>query len=420
MRISIIGSLIASMIASPTLAQDIPRETTPVVRVVPMAKTTGDYRECRRMLVGPGVNQPEPYRGYRGFVGWQSPIVLRDGTMLVGFSSGYWHASPPTAYFKSDPARREEWAKLGMPTDVDAPRGGRAEIIRSIDGGKTWSRPGVLLDSPWDDRAPNFCELKDGTILCSLFTYPGPTATDLARDPARTTLTGIIRSFDGGRTWEKEPKRLPVPFTGDATDGPIIELKDGSALICVYGKAVGAPHEMVAFCRSTDRGATWELLSTLSTDHEMSETAVAQLPDGRLVIVARPEGDVAWSPDGGRAWTKPAPLGVRLFEPRLVPLRDGTLLCLHGSYGAGGLRAMLSRDGGRTWLCPNTKWGFPVDPSVYGYCQAVELSDGSVWAVYIHTGGHSTEDARTEALWSIRLQVRPSGDGIELLPAPGK
>jgi hypothetical protein len=61
-----------------------------------------------------------------------------------------------------------------------------------------------------------------------------------------------------------------------------------------------------------------------------------------------------------------------------------------------------------------------VDPSVYGYCQAVELSDGSVWAVYIHTGGHSTEDARTEALWSIRLRVRPGGDGIELLPAPGK
>jgi hypothetical protein len=50
----------------------------------------------------------------------------------------------------------------------------------------------------------------------------------------------------------------------------------------------------------------------------------------------------------------------------------------------------------------------------------VELSDGSVWAVYIHTGGHSTKDARTEALWSIRLRVLPGGDGIELLPAPGK
>jgi hypothetical protein len=108
MRISIFGMLVASMIASPTLAQEISRETTPVVRVDPMAKTTGDYRDCRRMLVGPGVNQPEPYRRYRGFVGWQSPIVLRDGTMLVGFSSGHWHASPPTAYFKGDRVRRGE------------------------------------------------------------------------------------------------------------------------------------------------------------------------------------------------------------------------------------------------------------------------------------------------------------------------
>ena len=111
---------------------------------------------------------------------------------------------------------------------------------------------------------------------------------------------------------------------------------------------------------------------------------------------------------------------MRLFEPRLVSLRNGTLFCLHGSYGAGGLRAMLSPDGGRTWLSPNAKWGFPVDPSVYAYCQAVDPSDGSVWGVYFHAGGHSTKDARTEALWSIRLRVLPGGDGIELLPAPGK
>jgi hypothetical protein len=49
----------------------------------------------------------------------------------------------------------------------------------------------------------------------------------------------------------------------------------------------------------------------------------------------------------------------------------------------------------------------------------VGLNDGSVWAVDIPTGGHSTRDARTEALWSIRLRVRPGGAGIELWPAPG-
>jgi hypothetical protein len=151
--------------------------------------------------------------------------------------------------------------------------------------------------------------LQDGTILCSLFTYPGPSGTDLTRDPARTTLTGIIRSFDHGQTWEQEPKRLPVPFIFDATDGPIIPLQDGSALICVYGRTVEAKHDMVAFCRSTDRGETWELLSTVSADHEMSETGVAQLPDGRLVLISRPEGDIAWFRDGGRSWTKPVSCG---------------------------------------------------------------------------------------------------------------
>jgi hypothetical protein len=69
-----------------------------------------------------------------------------------------------------------------------------------------------------------------------------------------------------------------------------------------------------------------------------------------------------------------------------IVLRDGTLLCLHGSYGAGGFRAMFSTDVGQTWECPDRKWGFPVDPSVYGYAQAVELADGTVWAAYIHTG----------------------------------
>ena len=213
------------------LAQDARFSDAPSVTVVQGGGPAQDYRQFRRMLIGPGVNQPDPYPGYRGFVGWQSPIVLQDRTMLVGFSSGYWHASPPTAYFTANPAAMERWKKIGMPTDVDAPRGGRAQIIRSTDGGKAWSRPDLLLDTPWDDRAPNFCQLQDGTILCSLFTYPGP--------------------------------------------------------------------------------------------------------------------------------------------------------------------------------------------SVYGYGQAVELSDGSIWAVYIHTGGHATEDAKTEALWSIRLRVRTDLDGIELLPAPG-
>ena len=28
------------------------------------------YRSCRRMIVGPWMNQPRHYPGYNGFVGW--------------------------------------------------------------------------------------------------------------------------------------------------------------------------------------------------------------------------------------------------------------------------------------------------------------------------------------------------------------
>ena len=191
-------------------------------------------------------------------------------------------------------------------------------------------------------------------------------------------------------------------------------------LISVYGKLAEGGPERIGVFRSSDRGETWELLSVVKTDHELSETGLVQLPDSRLVMIARPEGDITWSEDGGRTWTDPANFGMRMYEPGLIVLRDGTLLCLHGSYGAGGFRAIFSVDGGKTWTAPSANYGFVVDSSVYGYGRGIEFPDGSVFAAYIHTGGHRREDARTEAIWAIRLRVRRDHSGIDLLPAPGR
>jgi len=387
------------------------------VRVVAAGESAAKAADCRRMLVGPGVNQPDPHPGYAGFVGWDAPLRLRDGTLLVSFSTGYWHASPPTPLCVA-PDTLAQWRKLGMPVDVEAPRGGRAMLIRSGDAGRTWSRPQTILDSPWDDRSPAMVELPDGTLLCSLFTYPGE--GDLSKQPELACRTAILRSRDGGRTWEQTLRRLPSPFVFDATDGPPVLLKDGSVLLAVYGSPKQKVPEQVGVFRSADGGQTWQLLSVVKSEHEMSESGLAQLPDGRLVMITRPEGDITWSSDGGRTWTKPVAFGMRMFEPGLVVLRDGTLLCLHGSYGAGGFRAIFSPDGGRTWVAPARNHGFAVDPSVYGYGRGIELPDGSVLAVYIHTGGHTARDARTEALWAIRLRVRPDRSGLDLLSAPGR
>ena len=389
------------------------------VDVVPDDTQTAKATDCRRVLIGPGVNQPDPHPGYYGTIAWDTVIQLKDGTLLVSFSTGYWHASPPTP-LRIDPETLSAWRKAGMPTDIDAPRGGRAMIIRSTDNGLTWSKPETIIDTPWDDRSPALVELPSGVILCSLFTYPGATK-DPVKHPDLVSHVVILRSTDGGKTWEKNTQRLPSPFIGEATDNPPLVLKDGSVVLAVYGRTAPDKPEQIAFFRSTDDGQTWKLLSTVENDHEMSEMGLAQLPDGRLVMISRSEGDIVWSSNLGQTWTKPESFGMRMFEPKLMVLRDGTLLCLHGSYCPTdyGLRVIFSRDGGKTWIAPARDHGFAVDPKVYGYGHAEELPDGSILVVYIYTGCHSPHDAQRGTLFMSRFRIRPDYKGIELLPAPG-
>jgi hypothetical protein len=110
-----------------------------------------------------------------------------------------------------------------------------------------------------------------------------------------------------------------------------------------------------------------------------------------------------------------------MFAPSLYVLRDGTLLCLHGSYAPGnpGLRAIFSTDGGQSWIAPAKDHGFLVDNS-YGYGKAMELPDGSLFISYLATGGHATTDAQQNAIRCIRLRVRADHSGIDLLPAPNR
>jgi hypothetical protein len=131
------------------------------------------------------------------------------------------------------------------------------------------------------------------------------------------------------------------------------------------------------------------------------------LRDGRLILIARPEGAVSWSSDGGRTWTEPVRLPFRTYDPWLLTLKDGTLLCLHGSYSKDkhGLRAILSPDGGKTWFAAGPDYGFSVDPSVYGYSRGIQLPDGSIYVVYQGPGGHKWDDARHMSFYGMRFRV---------------
>ena len=384
MRYAIVLEPIRVLMAAPVRAEDPDRRSR--------SSRAGNRGPGPRTAAGSSSarasTSPTRSPATRGFVGWESPIRLANGDWLVGFNAGYWHASAPTPL--RYPAKElEAYRKLGLPEGIVAPTGGRAMVTRSRDEGKTWSKPETLFDSPADDRHPAFVQLADGTILCSFFTYLGGEPRDKEAAPA----VCFVRSFDDGRTWEKELRPLGTPGYYE-TDGPLVRMKDGSVLVAVNGRPNGPP-DQAGFFRSTDRGETWQLLSSVKADHDLVEVTVAELPDGRLVMMARPEGDISWSRDRGRTWTPPVTFGMRMFAPSLTVLRDGTLVCLHGSYGKGGLRVIFSTDGGETWIAPAKDHGFLVDNS-YGYGKPMELPDGSLFIAYIATGGHRAEDARTQ------------------------
>jgi photosystem II stability/assembly factor-like uncharacterized protein len=198
-------------------------------------------------------------------------------------------------------------------------------------------------------------------------------------------------------------------------------LKDGSVLLTLDGVPRNGRLSQVALLTSRDGGMTWRLLSTIKADHDMYEASTTELPNGRLVMMARPEGDISWSSDQGRTWTAPVTFGMRMFAPSLYVLRDGTLVCLHGSYAPGhpGLRLIVSTDGGHTWIAPAKDHGFLVD-RCYGYGKAMELADGSLFVTYQDTGGHATQDAKSMSLRCLRVRIRPDHAGVELLPAPNR
>jgi photosystem II stability/assembly factor-like uncharacterized protein len=384
------------------------QSSAPIITSVPQKESLAGQQN-RRMLVGPDYKQPRPYPGYAGFVGWTSVVRTRTGALLMAFSSGYWHASPPTPLVGIKPEDLTLWTKkYGMPI-LDAPRGGRIEIMRSDDGGKSWSDPTTMIDTQWDDRSPVIASLPDGTLVAAFFTYT-------------YEAVAVIRSFDDGRTWEQTPRYIQAPFHSLAINTAPLVMPDGSLLLAAYGnEKENDPFVSTGIFSSRDRGASWQHLATLHAPHALDEPGLARLPDGTLVVITRPEGAISWSKDGGHTWTAPVDIPVRMFAPWLMTLRDGTLLCLHGSYHKAhhGLRAIVSKDGGRSWTAGGPDFGFPVDASVYGYSSGTELPDGSVYVVFQGTGGHKPADARTMALYGMRLRVSADGRSVKTLPAPG-
>jgi hypothetical protein len=309
---------------------------------------------------------------------------------------------------------------------------GKTLLIRSSDGGETWTDPAIINNTPLDDRDAGIIELASGTLVMSWFTsatwehfdtyraldrwQPGQIdawARHCSKIPEETRRAWLgswtRRSTDGGRTWEPH-----VPSIVSAPHGPV-QAAGGELLYA--GTAVVDGRDAVLLATSTDEARSWQVAGTVlhlddhpGEHHRFSEPHVAELAGGELLCILRTDNGAAGihscrSGDRGRTWSPPEPTGMIGYDQpgHLIRLADGRLLCTYGRrIPPFGQRACLSEDEGRTWRLdaeivlrddgPNTDLGYPA---------SAEVSPGELLTVYYQVDRPGEKVSINATRWSL-------------------
>jgi sialidase-1 len=236
----------------------------------------------------------------------------------------------------------------------------------------------------------------------------------------------VQRSTDNGTSWSREKEITSVAKKANwrwYATGP------GHAIVLRNGRIVApANHSSAPPAGSTDIGTearyygghdlisddggrTWRIgFSEDRTDTAVAsnETAVAQLPDGRLYFSSRNQGTAAnrvdaYSTDGGRTLSapyQPQPgLSIPKVEGSLLQTARPDLLLFAGPSNPTARREMAVRasgDGGRTW-----RQTLLIDNAPAAYSDLLQLNRNTVGLLY-ETGVTGTYETITFRQLPIR------------------
>ncbi len=375
------------------------------------------------------------------------------------------HIQPRAEILWTKPICKEDGRYIGWPSVCRAPNGdllavfsgdrdahvcpwGKVQMVRSTDGGKTWSAPVNICNTIIDDRDAGIISLDDGSLLMSWFTStayaarvhnrrklkPGSPEFYWHLHDEKTHPEDMIaqlgafvrRSTDGGKTWAPA-----VRTRCSAPHGPI-QLRDGRVLY--VGKEMEFENDKfgrikpgtVIAAESTDRGKTWRTIGEIPFPKGMDvfrhchEPHVVEAADGCLVThircVEKEKGKdgkkrligargvlQSESRDGGKTWTVAHDVGIKGYPAHLLRLNDGRLLTVYGRrWGDSGEYACLSDDNGRTWDVRNEikiagHWNGDM-----GYPASVQLPDGTILTVYYQAESNNEKPCLMGTLWRIR------------------
>lgn len=287
-----------------------------------------------------------------------------------------------------------------LPADIDV------GAMRSTDDGATWSPVRRVLD--FDSSLPGsqgngvgdpavLVDQRTGNIFVAALWSKGAHAwngSGPGLTPDETGQLVLAKSTDDGETWSP-----PINLTAQVKDpawrlcfngpGNGIQLRDGTLVFAAQFKgADNVPHS--CFIASRDGGSTWKI-SPAAIPHTppTSESAIAQLADGALLLTMRNESHA-----GVRAWARWGWQGDVLHGQWSAPwfaVPDPTCMASllrhpHGELilanpNSTSRRVALtirsSTDNGKTWSA-----GRLLDPAGAMYSCLTVLRDGRLGVLY--------------------------------------
>ena len=225
-------------------------------------------------------------------------------------------------------------------------------VVRSPDGGQTWEEPQKLHDD-WTGAIRDAIQTRDGTIVF--------TSMMLRHKPGRHTVVTYASRDDGKRWTRSNVLDLGgVGHHGGVTEATIKELRDGRIWMLMR---TNWKTFWEAF--SSDSGVTWRDARATNIDASSAPGLVKRLASGRLILIWNryfPEGQTTFPLSGGdNQWSEVAVSNHRLE-----------------------LAVKFSGDDGRTWTNPVVIARHPNSWLAYPYL--FEAKPGELWITTMQGG----------------------------------
>ncbi len=216
--------------------------------------------------------------------------------------------------------------------------GDKSRIYKTTDAGETWVLQFTNADPKGFYDAIAFWDEENGLAV---------------GDPVDGRFT-VLRTSDGGKTWTLTPEaHRPLALPGDgmfAASGTCLTVQGSTNAWIATG---GAAHARVL--RTTNRGATWaEAATPIAAGTSSAGIFSVAFSDALHGIIVggdyrkeqEASDNIALTSDGGRTWAAAGGVRLRSFRSGVV--------CMPGSRGreviaVGPAGTDRSLDGGRTW-----------------------------------------------------------------------